>query len=457
MEVRGIRKESSYLELLKNRNFLLLWLGQAISSVGDWIIIVPLIQVVSHFSAQSSLAVGVLIMFKILPALLFGSIVGVFADRLSRKKTMVFCDLARAGLVLSLPFIRSLSQIYLVVFLMETLSLLFLPAKDASIPNLVGRKQIVKANSLSYITTQVMTIVGLLLGSTVVLIISKIVKIIPPAITDLAIQAPILKYFIPQLAGPHIVFIVDSLSFFTSAALIALIVLPMSVGKIRRINYAQIKDDLLDGLRFMGEHSQIRTMLITVSIAVLGGATIATVGVSYCVDVLKVGNEAYGFLLAGLAIGMLLGGFLTPFISRYVPKQVLFSLSFVVFGAGLLFFVFLPFFETAIIVSVIAGLAEGVVFVLGYSYLHETVVDKMRGRVFAVLESLLRVSLLVSLALSGGVADAIDRLGSFSIGVVSVHLNGARTTLFLGSLLVLAAGAYAYLTVHLNKRQVTKT
>lgn len=102
-----IRQKPSHLELLKNGNFLALWLGQAISNLGDWIIIIALIELVYKISG-SGLAVGTLMIFKILPALFFGSVIGVLADRFNRKRTMISCDIFRGLLIVLLPFMRNL-------------------------------------------------------------------------------------------------------------------------------------------------------------------------------------------------------------------------------------------------------------------------------------------------------------------------------------------------------------
>ena len=85
---------------------------------------------------------------RTLPAFLFGPIAGSLVDRLDRKKIMIAADLGRATLYLSMAFIEQLWAIYLLSFVIECLSLLWTPARDASLPNLVPRRQLANANSL---------------------------------------------------------------------------------------------------------------------------------------------------------------------------------------------------------------------------------------------------------------------------------------------------------------------
>lgn len=440
--IEHIWKPSPYIELLRNRDFLLLWLGQGISQLGDWLIVVALVLLVRDLTG-SALAVGTLMIFKILPVLLFGSVVGVFVDRLNRKRTMIFCDLFRGVLVALLPFVRGVFQVYLIVFLMETFSLFFMPAKDASLPNLVEGDHILTANSLSYTTNQLTMILGLGFGSTIILVVHRLVQAIPTAVLGAISEVPLIRYFVPQLAGSQAIFVVDTFSFIVSAILIGFIHLPPAEHLIRRINYSQVKDDVLEGLHFLKTHPRIRPMIISAGMALLGGGSIYTLGVFYCEEILRVGKTGFGFLLTLLAVGMLLGGIFSGLVGRLLSRHYLFNGSILILGVALLLFSLIPYYGVTILLSVVAGVALGLIFVSGYTFLHETVENKLMGRVFATLESLLRVSLLLSLVLTGLIADIIGRR-VLSLGDFSLHLNGPRITLVLGALVVMLAGVYAF-------------
>src|SRR4030042_5820110 len=143
---------SAYRYLLRNRNFLRLWSSQMVSAIGDWVIVAVLFAAIDTLSEGRSYAISLLMLAKFLPAVLLGFLAGVFIDRLDRKSTLIICDVARAVLVVFLPFIHNLFLIYVLVFVIETFSIIYGPAKDASIPDLVEPEQLMNANSLNMLT-----------------------------------------------------------------------------------------------------------------------------------------------------------------------------------------------------------------------------------------------------------------------------------------------------------------
>lgn len=133
-EIVAGKAPSPYRQILKNRNFFLLWLGQAVSNFGDWIIVVAMIALVYNLS-KSPLAISILMIARLAPAVVFGSFVGVVVDRLNRKWLMIGCDVARGLLILTLPFIKNFYALISVAFILETFSLLFMPARAAPMTN----------------------------------------------------------------------------------------------------------------------------------------------------------------------------------------------------------------------------------------------------------------------------------------------------------------------------------
>lgn len=109
---------------LRHRDFALLWIGQAVSTVGNWLLFVALPFYVYSLTG-SPLATGATFAASALPPLLLGSVAGVFVDRWDRQRTMVVADLLRAGLLLPLLLVRSPSLIGIVyVGVGETLTFL---------------------------------------------------------------------------------------------------------------------------------------------------------------------------------------------------------------------------------------------------------------------------------------------------------------------------------------------
>ena len=90
---------------------------------------------------------------RMLPAILFGPFAGALVDRFDRKKIMILADIARGTLYATMAFVHRLGLIFLLSFVIECFSLLWTPARDASLPNLVPRRQLANANSIGLVST----------------------------------------------------------------------------------------------------------------------------------------------------------------------------------------------------------------------------------------------------------------------------------------------------------------
>src|SRR5581483_11064954 len=155
-EVARLRgtKSSTFRDLLTHPPFARLMAAQTVSSLGDWIGFIAVAALVKRLGGNvGAYAVAGVMMARMLPSILFGPLAGALVDRFDRKRIMIVADLSRAGLYASMPFLGSIWLIFLFSFVIESLSLLWTPARDASLPNLVPRRQLANANSLSLVTT----------------------------------------------------------------------------------------------------------------------------------------------------------------------------------------------------------------------------------------------------------------------------------------------------------------
>src|SRR5947208_426594 len=141
--LRGTRA-ATFKDLLTHPSFSRLWRAMLVSSLGDWVGFVAVAALVARLggSRLGALAVAGVMLARLLPSLLFGPFAGVFADRFDRRKLVISADVARGPLSASMPFLPGLGYIFLVSFFIESLSLVWTPAKDASIPNMVPRRQL---------------------------------------------------------------------------------------------------------------------------------------------------------------------------------------------------------------------------------------------------------------------------------------------------------------------------
>src|SRR5437870_11260392 len=134
--LRGTRP-ASLKDLLTDASFSRLWRAMLVSSLGDWVGFVAVAALVADRGGKrlGGLAVAGVMLARLSPSVLFGPFAGVFADRFDRRRVMIGADIGRGAMYASMPFLPGLAWIFLVSFLIECLSLLWTPAKDASVPN----------------------------------------------------------------------------------------------------------------------------------------------------------------------------------------------------------------------------------------------------------------------------------------------------------------------------------
>ena len=161
---------AKFREVLKNRNFFLLWIGQIISQFGDRLNQMALIALIYARAPGSSIQLAKTFSFTIIPVFLVGPFASSYVDRWDRRRTMIFCDLLRFALVIFIALflvrLQSLWPIYLVIFLSFSASRFFVPAKLAIIPDLVSSEKLLLANSLASTTAMIALVRGVIFAST---------------------------------------------------------------------------------------------------------------------------------------------------------------------------------------------------------------------------------------------------------------------------------------------------
>ncbi|MGB4593756.1 MAG: MFS transporter [Coriobacteriia bacterium] len=455
---------AAYLPLLRNVPFRKLWVSQFVSGIGDWLVIGLLIPLVTTLTGGSAFAVAGIMIVKILPALLLSSVVGVLVDRFDRRLVMITCDVLRALLTLGLLFTNSLVVIYLVVFTMEAASLFFTPAKNSLIPYLVDEDELAVANGLSYTTQQASMLIGLTMSGAILAAFEAVVR------WALTSGFPFVDLLVgrlaPALLGPRAGVFVNALSFVISAVAVTSIHVHAKVAHEGRFTLSLLGKDAIESFRFLGEHKELRGLLVTVGMAILGGGAIITVGLVHVQQNLSGGVPLLDrvemlrkliaapqtFMLVFIALGMVIGALVVPRLATRVPLQALFLGGVVTFGGGMLVFALSSRYWVAAVFALIAGFSIACLTVSGNTYVVRTVANEIRGRVFTAMESVIRVSLLLSMVV---VAPAADLLGKAAVAIAnargiapaSMWFSGPRVTLLLTSLIVLGAGVYASRTL----------
>lgn len=469
VETASLAASGGYKRLLANRGFRNMWIGQTISGVGDWLVVGLLIPLVGTLAPGSSMAVAGIMIAKIIPSLLIGSVLGVLVDRFDRRRLMIGCDIINGCLCLGLltasapgvvPAGVALALIYSLTFMMEICNLLFVPAKNALIPMIVEERDLATANGLSYTTQQASMLIGLVASGAIVSVFGAFLKMI------IAGHIPVISAFVagqPGLIGPQGGIVLDFFSFLVSAALISTISVKRNERRERALDLRLIGKDVVESFNVLKGQRELRGFLLSIGLAILGGGAIVPVGLVYVQQNLVGGIPfldlvpplqrvaAQGpqtFMLVFLGLGMFLGAVIAPRIARRVSLARLFVTGIGGFGIAMLGFSSVGLYWVAAIFGTAAGFLIAQVTVAGNTYIAETVADEVRGRIFAALESILRVALLASMVLTAPVGDLVGgvvrRVVSATGGdPARLVLTGSRITLIFASLIVLAAAVYA--------------
>lgn len=152
----------NFRTILRHRSFRFLWLGQIVSNAGDFFYHLAVLIMVNRLTG-STLAIGATMIAISLPQLLFGPIGGVFADRVDRRRLMIASDLVRSLLVLPCLLVQEPSQVWIfavIGFVESAVAQFFNPTKNAIIPQLVKREELLSANALSQTTQVAAVLVG---------------------------------------------------------------------------------------------------------------------------------------------------------------------------------------------------------------------------------------------------------------------------------------------------------
>ncbi|MDQ3957369.1 MAG: dTMP kinase, partial [Actinomycetota bacterium] len=354
---------------------------------------------------------------RVLPGFFVGPIGGVLADRWDRKKTMVVADLLRAAVILSLPFVPNLLYLLLASAVLESLTLIWGPAKDASLPHFVKPHELTHANSLSLIAIYA----PFPLGSVVFAFMSALAA-------WLASQFPIFEGL--ESRPEALALGVDSLTFLFSALMIWSLVIPSSRTRIEHLDLKQVKRDLVEGLRFVFEHKQVRPWLLGIAFTFTAAGAVFSLGVEFVDQVLGGGDKGFAFLVGFLATGMIIGLLAVSLIARRIQKDVLFSSSILLLGVGLIGLASMGTLNSAIPIASALGFFGGAAYSTGYALMHETTADELRGRTFSAAYTVIRIGTLVGLGLFPFIAGALGHYRLTS-PLGTLDMPGSRITLWL--------------------------
>ena len=420
--------------------FFRLWSAQVVTSTGDWLGFLAISVVAVRLGAGTpEAAIGIVLAARLVPGVFFSQVAGVLADRWDRRRLMVVCDLARAGILLVVPLVNSVWQLVLVSLALEAFTLLWIPAKEASVPNLLPAKHLTAANSLSMFATYATFPVASLIFARVA------------GALEGADREGWLGLLYPDKQGP--IFYLDALTFVVSAALVFSLPLrhPRDAARAERpaVRWEGVFREYREGWRYVVVNPTVRSVNIGLATALIGGGMLIPLALVYAIEVLRVGEGGFADIVTGLSAGVGVGVLVLSLLQRRVHKHRMFARSVTGAGVCLLVASSLGSLPWVMLVAGAVGVCAGGMYVLGFTLLHEHTADEVRGRVFAGLYSIVRLCVVLALVVGPLLAALFDRISevlwdrSIDIGIVVVELPGVRLTLWLAGLTVIVAGLLA--------------
>ncbi len=439
--IEAVRPSGRIEKIFGTRAFFRLWLAQVVSATGDWLGFLATIALAARLQEGSEgVAIALVLAARVVPGLFLATAAGVMVDRMSRKRVMVTCDIGRAAVLVTLPFVDTLGGLIAASFVLELLTMMWQPAKEATVPNLVPRRQLTTANSLNVAAAYGMFPVA-----------AGIAALLAKAADAMSDEGWVSAL---RLNEEGLAFYVDALSFLLTAVIISTIAIPARTARekpagagLRSLDLGGAIRELREGWRLIAADPVVRAVNVGLATGVMGGGMLVTLGPVFVEQVISGIQADFHLLLFSLGIGMAIGVLTASVIQNRINRAKFFAACLIGAGVALCATASLDRLTLVVPLVTLLGVLAGPVYVLGFTLLHENVANELRGRVFSALLVLVRVCLLVSLAVASLLADLLDRLSRTwwdgDISLLGAHLPvpGVRLTMWLAALIIVVAGS----------------
>jgi MFS family permease len=385
--VRGTRTSTSCAA----RAISPLWLSQLVSTFGDTLHYIALVVLVYQLTGQG-VAVAALVAAEILPVLLLGPVAGVVIDRFSRKAVLIWSDLIRAVLVLSLLWPHGAWHAYLVAAGLAAGNTFFNPTVQAVIPALTTEEQRLAANSVAWST-------------------GRLVQILASAVAGGLIG----------IFGTRVAFGLNAATFLVSALFIAQLRIPAHAGQLGEGTKRGLESffrDAREGLRFARHDPFVSRLLLVQSLASCAVGATGAMLVVLAEEHLRLPPAGFAWLIGAIGVGALIGPLIPNTLATdYRDARWLF-VPYVIRGIGDVLLAIVTTLPLALLILFVYGLNTSTGMVVFSSTVQGAVPDAVRGRVFTLLDVSWNAMRLLSLAIGGLV---VDTLGIRSLFWGAVH------------------------------------
>jgi len=423
-------KQDATRSVLAIPAFRKLWKAMVFSSLGDWLGLLATTALAAQLSggsyATANFAIAGVFIARLLPAVFLGPIAGVFADRFDRRRLMVVIDILRAALYISIPIVHTYFWLYAAMILVECLTLFWSPAKEASVPNLVPRDKLENANQVSLLVAYGTAPIAAILFTLLTLLsgaLATISPLLPSSSVDIAL------YF-------------NALSFFFAAYTIrGLKEIPKGSAS-KKDAEQNIGQSLAEGWKTVSQSKIIRGLIIGMVGAFSAAGAVIGLARTFVGD-LGGGDAAYGVLFGAVFTGLAIGIAFGPKIFAQFSRRRLFGASLSTAGIFLVLLAAISNFTLSVFIVIILGAFSGITWVTGFTMLGMEVHDDVRGRTFAFVQSLIRITLVAVLAIAPIIAATIGE-HEYKFQNTTVNYNGAQITMLLAGVIAALIGVISY-------------
>ncbi len=405
-----------YGEVLANPRFRRLWLAHSVAGVGEALASIAMPLLAYGLTGSSSL-LGLIFVIQTVPRVILSPVAGLLADRLDRRLVMLSADLGRAAVVALLPFATEAWQIGLLAALVAVGNTAFKPAELAAVPSVVEPDLLVRALSVSQVSSSMIRVIGPAIGAGII-----------------------------GLAGPRPAFGLQALWFLVSAALLRRLALPRPTRQITSETgaWAVIRRDVREGLATVAHNPVVRG---TAAVEALWQLVVAIIGVAllvYLEESAALGDGAgtrYALLTACFGGGTTIGALAAARVERRIGRARLMAVGYLapvmLMPAG-----WTPPLPVIFGCWILLGFADAWAVIAMQAYLTEAVPDELRGRVYATWTAVVTLAAAGWFAMVGWATDALGPPTTIALAGGIVGLGGP--------LLLLASGALAAMRRHVS-------
>ncbi len=387
--------------IFTNRNFVLLWLGQLVSLLGNRFHEMASMWYIYQVTG-SPLKMGITLVFSTLPAVILGPFAGAVADRYDRKRIIVLSDFANGGIVGIITILLytgnlEIWMLYLLAGVRSVASTFFGPAVLALTPSIVQKEQLLKANSMNQLSRDFTGILGYAAGGAMIAVLG-----------------------IPGL------FLLDSISFILSAISEIFIKVPKIRAEVAEKK--SMSSEILEGVRFTVKRKELLHFIIVGGLIINFFLAPLQIYITLLAGQrLHMGSEGYGILLAAITAGSLGATLLVPAIGKRFSYYILTFAGLTLEGVLMMLLGISGSFHASFAVLALMGASICVCNVSLNTVLQNLIPNEMMGRIGGILGTICQATIPLGYFIGGMMTEKYDLTAIIVISGLIVALSGLST------------------------------